>query len=114
MQRRFLNIRQVHRNLRDSIFLHIPANGFHMFQHSGNADRFAVFIEDRLSGRRAVFGFDPPVFSHIKGDRVGPSHRLRVQVHIVGDQEIPRADDGCARLFIENGRSEIRLPGRLV
>ena len=36
-----------------------------------------------------------------------------VQVHIVGDEEIARADHGRAGAFIEHRRSEIRLPSGL-
>ena len=63
---------------------------------------------------RAIFRLDPPVFAHIERDRVGAAHRLRVEVHVVGDEEIPRPDDGRAGSFVEHRRSEIRLPGRLL
>ena len=96
MQRRFLEVGQVHRNLRHAVFLDIPPNGFHVLQHSGNTDRFALGIEHLLSLRRAVVRLNSAIFSHVEGDRGRPSHRPGVQVHIVGDQKFPRANHGRA------------------
>ena len=72
MQRSFLNIRQVHRDLRHSIFLDIPADGLHVLQHSRDANRFAVFVEHLFARRAAVLRLDPAIFPNIKSDRVGP------------------------------------------
>ena len=62
---------------------------------------------------RAVLRLDPAVFPNIKRNRVGPAHRFGVQVHIVGDEEIARADHGRAGAFVEHRRPEIRLPSGL-
>ena len=92
MQGRFLNVGQVHGNLGHAVFLDIPPDGLHVFQHSRNANRFAVGIEHRFSPRRAVVRLDPSIFPNIKGNGRGSSHRFGVQVNIVGDQEFPGAN----------------------
>ena len=63
---------------------------------------------------RAVLRLDPAVFPDIKSDRVGPPHRLGVEVHIVGDEEIPRADHGRAGSFVEAPPVRNRVSRRAV
>ena len=114
MQRRLLDVRQIHRHLRDPILLYEPADSFDVLQRARNANRFAICIQHRFSPRRAVFCLRPPLLAHIKRDRGRAPHRLRVQVYVISDQEIADTDYGGARFLIENGRTEIRFPFQLL
>ena len=49
MQRRFLDVSQIDRDLRDAVFLHEPADRLDVFQHPGDPDRFAIRIQHRFS-----------------------------------------------------------------
>ena len=73
MQWRFLDIGQVHRDLRDSVLFDEPANRLHVFQHSGDPNRLAISIENLFSRWRAVFRFESALFPNIKRDRVRAS-----------------------------------------
>ena len=91
-----LNICQVHRNLRDPVLFHIPADRFHMFQHSWDPDRLAFFVDHRIPCRRAIERLHPTVFSNVEGNGVRSSHRFGVEVYIVSDQKFARPNDGRA------------------
>ena len=110
MERCFLNVCQVHRNLGDAVLFHVPPDRFHMFQHSRNPDRIAFFVDHRIPGRRAIERLDPALFSNIEGDGVRSSHRFGVEIYIVGDQKFPRSNRRCTSLCIKLVRSEIRVP----
>ena len=110
MQRRLFDVRQVHRDLGDPIFLHKPADRLDVFQHPWNANWFAVRIQNRFPVWRTVLRFDAALLSNIESDGIRASHRFRVQVHIVSDQKIAHANHGRARFLVENRRAEIRFP----
>ena len=63
---------------------------------------------------RAVLRLDPAIFPNIKRNRVGPAHRLGVQVHIVSDEEFAGADHCRAGLLIEHCWTEIGFPSGLL
>ena len=77
-------------SLRDPVLLHIPANRFHVFQHSWDADRLAFFVDHRISRGCAIERLNPTVFSNVEGNGICSSYRFGVEVYIVSDQEFAR------------------------
>src|SRR5262245_53625608 len=84
-----------------------------MFQHPGDADRFAIRVQEWFARWRTVCRLHSPLLSHIERYRVRAAHRLRVEVHIVSDQKIADTNYGSAGFLVENRWPKIRFPFRL-
>gem|GEM_PF-4195092 len=104
------NIRQVHRDLSNAIFFHIPADAFDRFQGARLTNCIAILVYYFLTIGRAIDSFDPAFFPNIEGDGIGTADRLGVEVDIVSNEEIPHANGCLASFGIESLGSKIRFP----
>ena len=71
----------------------------HVLQHSRNANRFAFFVEHPFPVGVPSSVLTRPFSRTSKATEFARRTDFRVQVHVVGDQEIARADDGRRRTF---------------
>ena len=100
-------VEQVDRDLRLPVLLDVPADGAHGLQAARHLDGRAVGVADDLARRVAL---RPPALADVEGDLVGQPPVERVQVDVVGEQELARADHGGARAGVEPRRARHRAP----
>src|SRR5205823_6281457 len=87
-----------------------PADGFYGFEQSRLAQRIAFFIDDRIS---LVVALHSSALAHIEGNARGQTLIQCIQVDVVGDEKLARADDDGAGARHKLGRAEIRDPSRV-
>ena len=116
MQRYCCGIGNVEGKLRDAVFLNIPANAFHSFQHSGGVNRVSAGIFYYFSGQRISFPFDATFFTYIEGNTIGPTGGGGVEVYVVSNQQISCTESygtGSPYCFIKFSWAKIGFPFRI-
>ena len=91
-----------------------PADGLDGSQAPRDHHRLATVVADDLPGQRVACSLDPASLPYIESDSIRPSGRCRVQVDVVGDQEVSCPDSRCAGGGVERRRSVIGLPLRIL
>ena len=111
VQRRYGDVGDVHRNLRDAVLLDKPADGLGRPERTGTHQGITVGIPDHLARDRIALADGAALFAHIEGNGVGTARGGGIEVEIHGDQEIARTDGRGARTgysVVERTRPEIR------
>ena len=87
------DVGEVHRNLCDAVLIDKPPDGLGGLQGSRLPDLVSLGVAHNVAGDRGL-ALDPPFLAHVEGDRIGAPRRRRVQVDVVGDEEIARSNGG--------------------
>ena len=114
VHRRDRDVGQVHRDLGDAVLLDEPADALDALQRCRGSTPALPSSSRTISPvSGSPLALDAPLLAHVEGDRVGAARRGRVQVDVVGDQEVARADRGGAGARVERrpGRSRASSPG---
>ena len=102
-------VEEVDGDLRLPVLLDVPADGADGLQSAGHLDGGAVGVAQDLALRIALRA---PALADVEGDFVGQAPIEGVQVDVVREQELARADDGAARSRVEPARAGIGRPRR--
>ena len=78
VERRYIDIRDIHRHLCDAIFLNIPTDALRAFQRARDHDFLSVLVKFNLSGNRIALASGAAFFAHIKRNSVSAARRSRV------------------------------------
>ncbi|OPZ61993.1 MAG: hypothetical protein BWY86_00608 [Candidatus Aminicenantes bacterium ADurb.Bin508] len=106
-----LVVEKVDGDLGDSVLVDIPSDGANVREDSRLPKRGAVAVPE---GVPLLVLLDSTVLSDGEGDLVGELFILCVQVHVVGDQELPGSDHGGAgtgHVLVVGPGSEVRRKG---
>src|SRR5207302_10853735 len=82
VQRRRLDVGQIHRDLRDPVLFYEPTDRFDMLQHSRDPDGLAFCVEDLFPRRRTIFRLEPTLLANVERDRVRSPDGFRVQINV--------------------------------
>mmetsp|Transcript_19562 Transcript_19562/g.75110 ORF Transcript_19562/g.75110 Transcript_19562/m.75110 type:complete len:413 (+) Transcript_19562:64-1302(+) len=104
------DVGQVERHLADAVLCNVPADSLHALQLARLPPRLALLVHHHLAVQLAALPHHSSALTHVERHCVGPPRRGRVQVHVVGHQEVPRAHRRGARLGVEGGGAEVGLP----
>ena len=113
MQRRYIDISDVHRHLSDAVFVDIPSDSLRTLQRAGLHDRRAVGVAELLAGDGVAFAHGATLLAHVERDGVGAACRRSVEIEVDGDEEVACSYDGAAsasHLLVERTSAEV---GRL-
>src|SRR5205823_14279061 len=98
VQGRDIEVRQINRYLRAAVFGNDPPDCFDRFQETRLPDRLAVRVEDRISVSVALH---PPALANVERNARRESLVERVEVDVVRDQKLARANHRRAASRIE-------------
>ena len=108
---RDLVVREVDRDLGQAVILDVPADGFDLLEPARHLDRVAAGVLDDVA---VLVPLGPAALPKAQGDLVGQLAVPRIEIDVVGDEELAGADDGRPRPRIENGLAEIGGPPRVL
>ena len=117
VERRYIDIRDIHRHLCDAIFLNIPTDALCAFQRARDHDFLSVLVEFHLSGNRIALASGAAFFAHVKRDSVSAACRRRVQVIVYSNQEVACTNIRATRAsyaFIKWACAEVGRFSRIV
>ena len=112
MQRRDIDIRDVHRHLSNAILLDKPANGLGTLQCAGLHERITLGIAHDFARNGIALALRTSFFAHVECNGVSASRRSRVQVEIHGNQEVARPHSrtsGSRHTFVKRTSPKVRL-----
>jgi hypothetical protein len=107
VHRRDVVVREVHRHLRLPIVLDVPTRGLALLEAPLGPQRRAVFAKDLVAARVTL---QASSLSDLERDLVRELGVARVEVDVVGDEELAGADHEGAGPGLELRRTEVRLP----
>ena len=96
MERRRLDIRDIHGNLCNAVFVYIPTDCLAALERSGNPDLLAVFILEQLAGQRTALAGLATLLADVEGDGHGAAGGGGVEVVVDRYQEVAGAHVGGA------------------
>ena len=99
---------EIDRNLCLAVLLDVPPDCTHRLETARHAQLPALLVGDNLVLRIAS---QAPRFTDVERNFVGQFLVARIDVDVVGDEELACADDRGAEPLIEDGRARIRSPG---
>src|SRR5258708_36565367 len=91
-------------------FGNAPSDRFHRLEQARLPYWFALRVEYRIA---VVVALHPTALADVEGDARGQALVQRVEIHVVGDEELARADDEGAGARHELGRTEVGRPSRI-
>ena len=97
VQRRDVDVGDVHRHLCDAILIDEPSYGLGLLQRTGNHDGVALGILHGLAHDGVALAAGTSFLPHVEGDGVGPTGGGGVQVEVHGDKEVAGAHHGASR-----------------
>src|SRR5439155_2389664 len=110
VERRDVEVGEVDRDLRAAELGDHPADGLDRLEDARLPLRLALGVDDRVA---VVVALHPPALADVEGDARGQALVEGVEVDVVGDEELARADDDRARARDELRGAEVGLPARV-
>ena len=94
MERRNIDVGDVHAHLGNAVFIYIPAYSLAAFERTGYPYLLAVGIFQNLACQAAVLTCFPAFLSYVEGYRHSTAGGGGVEVEINGDEEVTRSHVG--------------------
>ena len=116
MERSGVYVGYVHRDLRDPIFIDVPADGLAALEGSGLPDVIPVSVLKDLPGEASALTHLAPFLPYVECDCHGAAGRGGVEVVIDCNEEVPCTDVDCSAAgygVIVFFRTEIRPACRI-
>ena len=110
MQRRNVDVGDVHRHLSDAILVNIPSYCLGTLQRARLHDWRAVGIEQFLADDRVALTHGASLLSHVKRDGVGAACRSCVQIEVHRNEEVACSNHCTTRpchLFVVRATAEV-------
>ena len=112
MQRRLVDVGDVHRHLRNLILVDIPSDGLGALEGTRLHDDVTVLVLLGRAGDGISLADGASLFAHVKRDGIGAAGRCGVEVEVGGDKEVACSDGSttCAgHLLVERTGTEVGL-----
>ena len=97
MQRRNVDVGDVHRHLSDAILVDIPSYGLGTLQRTGLHDWSAIGVQQFLSDDRVALTHRASLLSHVKRNGVGAACRSCVQIEVHRNEEVACSNHSATR-----------------
>ena len=116
VERGGLDVRDVHRDLCDAIFINIPADRLAPLEGSRLPAVLAVLVLEHLSGQASALPHLAALLAHVEGDRHRAPCGCRVEIIVDGHEEVSGSHIDspalrhCLVIFL---RPEVRCLGRI-
>ena len=110
MQRRYIDIGDVHRHLSDAVLVDEPSDSLRTLQRAGLHDRRTVGVAELLAGDWIALAHRAALLAHVERNGVGAACRRCVEVEVDGDEEVACSYYGAARashLLVEWASAEV-------
>ncbi len=117
MERSLADIRNIHGHLGNAVFIYEPADGLGPRQSSGNHDRLAVLIHQRLAGQFTAFTGRAPFFPDVKSNGIGAARTGGVEIEVDRNEEVTCTHGSCTRtchLAVKSSGAIIRSFSRII
>ena len=115
VQWRDIDVGDVHRHLRDAVFVDVPTDGLGLFQRARQHDGVPVGILHGLPRDGVALATWTAFLPHVEGDGVGPPGGRGVEVEVDGDEEVASAHHGAScpgDALVHGAASEVGLLAR--
>ena len=116
MERSDIDVGNVHRYLRNAVFVYVPADCLASFQCARYHHRISVSVLHYLARQRIALSFRPAFLADVEGYGIGAAGGCGVEIEVHGNEEVPGADVACSaagHCLIVCVRAEIRTPFRV-
>ena len=97
VQRRHVDVGDVHRHLSDLVLVDVPADGLGALEGTGLHHVVAILVLNDLAGDGIALAHGAALLAHVKCDGIGPTGRGGVQVVVHSDEEVAGTYCGAAR-----------------